>query len=69
MLGLQSSKALQELGNHARQALRAVQLEISADARKSAELSWRTRKPPMAVYWACIPVWARHIARAINKTP
>ena len=67
VLGLQSAQALQELGNDARQALRAVLLDISADARKRAELSWRTRKPPMAAYWACIAVWAKHIARAINK--
>ena len=67
VLGLQSAQALQELGNDAREALRAVLLDISADARKRAEVSWRKKKPPMAAYWACIAVWAKHIARAINK--
>ena len=69
VLGLQSAQALQELGNDARQALRAVLLDISADARKRAEHAWKTRKPPLSCYWACVAVWAKHIARAINKTP
>lgn len=46
--------------------LRAVLLELAADARGRANECWHRHKAPMAVYWKCVAVYAGHIARALK---
>lgn len=47
--------------------LRAVLLELAADAQARADASWRRHKAPMAAYWKAVAVYARHLARAIAR--
>lgn len=67
VLALPAAQQLAQLQPDARQALRAILLELAADARERAEKSWRTHKAPMALYWKCVAVYAGHIARAIGR--
>ena len=53
----------------ARLALQEILLDIQRDARLRAEKSWRSRKPPVAAYWAACGVYAGHIARSIGPGP
>lgn len=69
ILALPAVAGLRALSPEARLALRAVLLDIQADARLRAENSWRSRKPPVATYWAACGVYAGHIARAIGPGP
>ena len=41
--------------------------ELADDAAQRAERSWRSHKAPMACYWKACAVYARHIARAIER--
>jgi hypothetical protein len=50
-----------------RDILRAILLDLRADARVRAEKSWRQHKAPMANYWAAISVYSGHLARALLK--
>jgi len=65
ILALPAAARLHALPLESRQALRAVLLDLSTDARARADHSWRTAKGPMAVYWRSISVYARHIARLL----
>lgn len=67
VLSLPAAAGLATLPPQARDALRALLKEISADARIRAEKCWRTHKGPMALYWKCVAVYTGHIARAIPK--
>lgn len=69
VLTLPGVAKLRALSPEARLALQSVLLEIQSDARLRAERSWRTRKPPVAAYWAACGVYAGHIARAIGPRP
>jgi len=69
ILALPSVGRLRALSPEARLALQAVLLDIQSDARLRAEHSWRSRKPPVAAYWAACGVYAGHIARAIGPGP
>jgi hypothetical protein len=64
ILALPAAKALQSLPLETRAVIRALLLNIQADARQRAEKCWRTHKAPMAVYWKAVGVYAGHIARA-----
>lgn len=63
VLALPSARAIAALPADARQALRALLIDISADARARAEKCWRTHKAPMAAYWKAVAVYAGHAAR------
>jgi hypothetical protein len=65
MLQLPSLAALQTLDPVAREALRAILLDLRTDARSRADRSWASRKPPMAAYWAAVAVYAGHLARVL----
>lgn len=67
VLALPSMAELRALDAPARQALRSILLDLAADARIRAEASWRSHKAPMALYWKCVAVYARHIALAVPK--
>ncbi|MBA4751455.1 MAG: hypothetical protein H2055_04395 [Sphingopyxis sp.] len=67
LLALPSMRRLQSLDPESRAALRALLLDLRADARSRADKCWRTRKPPLAAYWAAVAVYAGHIARALTK--
>lgn len=69
VLNLPAVARQRALDPEARLALQAILLEIQHDARVRAEKSWRTRKPPLAAYWAACGVYAGHIARAIEPGP
>lgn len=69
VLALPSIRRLQSLDPEARAALRALLLDLRADARDRADKCWRTRKPPLAAYWAAVSVYAGHVARALTKPP
>ncbi|WP_210358985.1 hypothetical protein [Sphingomonas beigongshangi] len=69
VLTLPAVAKLRALSPEARLALQSELLEIQSDARLRAERSWRTRKPPVAAYWAACGVYAGHIARAIGPRP
>ncbi|PTR06704.1 MULTISPECIES: hypothetical protein [unclassified Novosphingobium] len=67
ILALPSFGAVQKLDAPSQQALRALMLDLAADARAKADKSWRTHKAPMAVYWKAVSVYAGHIAKAIGR--
>jgi hypothetical protein len=65
LLALPAAQQLANLPPEAARALRALLLEIRADARQRAEISWRTHKAPMAAYWKAVAVYAGHTARVL----
>ena len=67
VLRLESTAKLQQLSAEARAALASVLREIGLDAAIRAEESWRRNKGPMAAYWKAVGVYARHIARSIDR--
>ncbi|MEB2353434.1 MAG: hypothetical protein OZ924_18745 [Burkholderiaceae bacterium] len=69
LLALPSAARLAALPPEAREALRAVLLEIRSDASERAQICWRRHKAPMAAYWKAVSVYAGHAARAIGKKP
>jgi hypothetical protein len=69
VLLLPAVQALRRLDPEARVALQRLLLEIRDEARLKADKSWRTRKPPVAAYWAACAVYAGHIARSIGPAP
>ena len=66
VLALPATGRLLALEPGTKAALRAVLLDIQADARVRAEKCWRTHKAPMAVYWKAVGVYAGHIARVLR---
>jgi hypothetical protein len=48
-----------------RSLLREILSHLRRDARARAE-RWRTRKAPMAAYWAAVSVYAGHLARLLR---
>ena len=65
LLALPSVAQLQALPPDAREAMRRILQDMSIDARARAEKCWRTKKPPMAAYWAAVAVYAKHMRRAL----
>jgi hypothetical protein len=59
LLSLKASQRLKSLSPEVRKALRALLMELRAEAHAKAEASWLKRKGPMAVY-------AGHIARLLR---
>lgn len=68
LLALPSVRIIDDLGDDAREALRAILLDIRVDARERAEACWQRHKSPMAVYWKVVSVYAGHIARLLRRT-
>lgn len=66
MLKLPAIARLDELDEQSRAALRAVLMDIRADAQVNAAKCWRTHKAPMAAYWKVVAVYAGHIARTLR---
>lgn len=66
MLKLPAIARLDALDELSRAALRAVLLDIRADAQVNAAKCWRTHKAPMAAYWKVVAVYAGHIARTLR---
>jgi hypothetical protein len=67
VLALPAAAQIQALPPEAREALRAVLLDLSRDARGRASESWRRHKAPMAAYWKAVAVYARHCAAAARQ--
>lgn len=61
--------AIAQCPPEARECLRGVLSALAKKWRAQAEKSWRTHKPPMAVYWKQNAVNARHIALALRVQP
>lgn len=53
----------------ARAWLEAMLREIARDAQARAKKSWLSHKAPMALYWKCVAVYARHLALVLAKAP
>jgi hypothetical protein len=66
VLGLAAAQRLADLDPTCQAALRAVLMDIRAEANVKAEDAWRRRKGPMAAYWRATSTYAGHIARAIR---
>lgn len=67
VLALAAIAELQALPEGARAPLARLLRELGHDATARGDKAWRTHKPPMAAYWKAVAVYARHIARAIEK--
>ncbi len=67
VLGLPAMIRLQRLPRPAREALAGILRDLATDAAGRAETCWRRHKAPMAAYWKAVAVYARHIARAIER--
>lgn len=63
ILALPGARFIASLPAESKSALRAVLLDIRADAKLRAEQCWRSHKAPMAAYWKAVSVYAGHIAR------
>ncbi len=64
---LQQLRALLAEQPALREQLIGLLRDLGEQADAKAEHSWVHRKPPMAAYWRAMAVYARHIARALNK--
>jgi hypothetical protein len=68
VLTLPAVAKLRALDTETRRVLQDILIELQQDARQRAEASWRSRKPPLAAYWAACGVYAGHIARALGPS-
>lgn len=72
LLKLRAAEQIRALPPEARQALAAILLDLSRDARERADESWSRNKAPMAFYWKVVSVYAGHlhrVARPVSKSP
>jgi hypothetical protein len=67
VLRLRSADDLRRLDPQAREAPRAVLLDLRRDARMQADTAWRRHKAPMAAYWKAVSVYAGHLARVLAR--
>lgn len=67
LLALSSTQALRSLPPDAREAMRALLLDIRKDAQARAEKCWRQHKAPMAAYWKAVAVYTGHTARLLRS--
>lgn len=68
VLELSATYRIQATVPHAtRLLLGGLLRELADDAAQRAEQCWRKHKAPMACYWKACAVYARHIARAIER--
>ena len=66
ILDLPAAQRLAELPDDARDALKAILIDLSSECAARADMSWRRGKAPMAAYWHAAGVYARHITRALR---
>lgn len=66
ILALPAAQSVQNLPAESRATLAALLRDLSADARRRAQTSWRQNKAPMAVYWKAVGVYARHLSSVIR---
>jgi hypothetical protein len=66
VLALPAAARIADLPLETRALLADIIGEISADARRRAQVSWRQNKGPMAVYWKAVGAYAAHIRRAVR---
>ena len=66
ILSLPSAAMLSNLDPDAKAGLRALLLDLRADAHARADESWRRHKAPMAAYWKAVAVYAGHTARVLR---
>lgn len=67
VLALPAAEKILALEPECRKALAELLRELGADANAKAETSWTKGKAPMAAYWKAAGVYARHVARALEK--
>jgi hypothetical protein len=67
LLALESAKDMQNLPKEAKQALRALLMDIRKEAQAKAEKCWRQHKGPMALYWKCLSVYSGHMSRMLRE--
>lgn len=67
VLSLPAAARIRELDPDSRAVLAALLRDLGADANAKAETSWTKGKGPMAAYWKAAGVYARHLARALEK--
>lgn len=67
VLALPAAEKILALEPECRKALAELLRDLGADANERAETSWRKGKGPMAAYWKAAGVYARHIARALER--
>ena len=66
LLTLPAAGQLLALDAQLRAPLRALLMELRAQAHLRAELLWKVRKGPMAVYFRSVAVYAGHAARLLR---
>lgn len=66
LFALESARKLRTLSKASRKVLDGILEELSTDARKRAEESWKRHKAPMAVYWKAVAVYAGHARRLLR---
>jgi len=66
LLTLPAVAQLRQMPTETQDALRAVLRQLSEQAARKAEHSWRTKKAPMAAYWKAVSVYAKHTARVLG---
>lgn len=67
VLALPAMAAIRDLPADSRADLGALLRELADDAQARADHCWKRHKAPMAAYWKAVAVYARHIARAIER--
>lgn len=67
LLTLPAAEQLRSLAPEAQAALRALLVQIAAQAGDRAEKSWRQKKAPMAAYWKAVAVYAKHAAHLLPR--
>lgn len=66
VLALPAARHLQALSPLMRAQLRALMLDLRADAAARATECWRKHKAPMAAYWKAVSVYSGHIAKVLK---
>lgn len=67
VLALPALRRIMMLPRPVREALAELLRDLHSDATNRANECWRKHKAPMAAYWKAVAVYARHIARAIER--
>ena len=66
MLRLPAAKSVLAPPIETRRPLGLLLRELSADAQRQADASWKSHKGIMAAYWKAVSIYAKHLARVID---
>jgi len=67
ILGLPAFRDIvEQVDPETRRLLGTLLRQLAAQAARLSEKNWRGGKAWMGVYWRCIAVYAKHIARAVD---